>query len=374
VGFSALPLLAAGWWLLSPPPARRPLDAVRLLAAPLLAWSLWGAFTWWTYGAVHFLGGVALVGQKSLAPSELANQLLSLPVYYGVALGFPMLAWLGSLRRGARGTELAVAGALAGIVALWFVLPQGTPVRRAPLDWEEGLLGAWGFAGAIWVWGLSLWWGLRSSRREDLFLCLWLGGTLCFSGGINWHVNAADALMAAPPVLLLWFRHDMRPTPRVAAAWTVLLGLVSVALVAADVRQRAVYREAAADIAAEIAGAPGARWSVGQWGFQYYLAREGFEPIRAPQYRGRFPLSEPEPGDWVASARNVSQLDVGELMSGYRVAPVRIWQYETALPLRVTNPDAGGGFYSHHSGFVPFAWSAAPLDEIGLARITRKPR
>ncbi|HXI20873.1 MAG TPA: hypothetical protein VNH46_07295, partial [Gemmatimonadales bacterium] len=113
---------------------------------------------------------------------------------------------------------------------------------------------------------------------------------------------------------------------------------------------------------------------VGQWGFQYYLAREGFTPIRPPQFRGRFPLSEPAVGDWVATARNVSQLDVGGLLGAYGMRAVRVWRFDSALPLRITNPDAGGGFYSHQSGFVPYAWSRAPLDEVGLARITSVPR
>ena len=34
-----------------------------------------------------------------------------------------------------------------------------------------------------------------------------------------------------------------------------------------------------------------------------------------------------------------------------------------------TNADAGSGFYSHHSGYVPFAWSDAPIDTVGLGRV-----
>ena len=41
------------------------------------------------------------------------------------------------------------------------------------------------------------------------------------------------------------------------------------------------------------------------------------------------------------------------------------------LPLRTTNPDAGAGFYSHHYGYVPFAWSRKPFDRVGLGQVIR---
>lgn len=370
VGFSAAPLLGAALVLLRGSGPRGAADWLRVLGLPLLVWAGWGAWSQALYGQVHYLGGLALVGQKSFGPRDFFNQMLSLPVYYGVATGFPMLAWLASLRREGRGTEWAVAGGLAGVACVWFVLPEGTPLRRAPLDWEEGALGAWGFAGAVLLWGFCGWRALRASQPADRFLLLWLGGFLAFSWFVNWHVNAADALMAAPPLLLLWFRSELRPTPRTAALWAGLLGVVALLLLASDVRQRNVYRQAAAAIAAEIGDAAGARWNVGQWGFQYYLEPHGFEPVRPPQFQGRFALSEPVPGDWVASARNVSQLDVRGQLSGYAMRAVRVWRFEGWLPLRTTHPDAGGGFYSHQSGFVPYAWSRAPLEEVGLARIT----
>ena len=37
------------------------------------------------------------------------------------------------------------------------------------------------------------------------------------------------------------------------------------------------------------------------------------------------------------------------------------------LPLRTTNPDANAGFYSHHGGYTPFAWSDAPVERVSGA-------
>ena len=118
---------------------------------------------------------------------------------------------------------------------------------------------------------------------------------------------------------------------------------------------------------AAIGDAPGSRWQVGQWGFQHYLARVGFQPLVPGSARS--PGSPLAPGDWVATARNVSQLDVAAYMERFALKPVDRFVAESRLPLRTTNPDAGAGFYTHHGGYVPFAVSRVPLDEIALGRV-----
>ena len=373
VGFATTPLLAAGLLLLPAATARTPGRWLRVLGVPLLCFCLWGVLTNALYGRVHFAGGIAFVGAKSFAPREFLNQALSVPVYFGAALGFPVLAWIARMARTGSGTELGVAGVVAGAVVMGFVLPEGTPARRAPLDLEEAAFGAIAFAGAVLVWGQGAWRSARRAEPADHFLLLWLLGLLVYSTGVNWHVNAADALLVAPPAILLLFRHDTRPSPRTTGIWVGVLLVGSLLLTASDVEQRGVYRDTAAEIAQEIGDAPGERWLVGQWGFQYYLAREGFRPVLPPQYHARFGRSQLAAGDWVATARNVSQLDVKGIMARHRLAPVRFWRRPARLPLRATNPDAAGGFYSHQSGFVPIAWSWAPLEEIGLARVVSTP-
>jgi len=214
---------------------------------------------------------------------------------------------------------------------------------------------------------------LRPARAlaspEDRFLAAWLAGVLLFSVGVNWHVGAGDALLAAPPAILLVFRDPaLRPGPRALAAALPLLFCASLLLVAADVQQRDVYRSAAQRIVREIGAQPGQRWFVGHWGLQYYLEREGFQAVPPPQH-GALHAPPIVPGDWIVSARNVSQLDVRSSLSRYRIRAVWHGAVAAALPLRVSNPDAGAGFYSHHTGYLPFAWSRAPLEEIGLGRV-----
>ena len=363
VAFATAPLLAAGCVLLAPRSAGR---ALRVLAPPLVAWTLWGAWTAHLYGTPHFLGSTDVVFDRTLEPSEFWNQLVSAPVYGGAALVFPIAWWAARLVRGGRGSQLAVLGVLLGAAAVTFVLPRGEPPRRNPLEVDEAVLAALGFAGAFALWVACLAPARSLASPEDRFLSLWLGGFLVWSLFLNWHVNAADALLAAPPLLLILFRHaELRPGGRFVAICVAVQLALSLLLATADAIQANFYRSAALRIAAEIGDQPGARWHVGHWGFQHYLAQQGFRPVLPPQY-GRSELHE---GDWVASARNVSQLDVSRDMHRYRLRAVWTWTETSALPLRTTNADASGGFYSHQAGYVPFAWSTLPVDQIALGRV-----
>ena len=367
VGFSTAPLLAVGALLLLPRPSGA---LVRLLLPPLVLWGAWGAATTALYGSVHFLGSADVVADKNLEPAEFWNQLVSTPIYYGCALLFPILLWAVTLARGRQAAGLAVGGLLLGTLCVWGVLPDGEPSRRYPIDVEESVFAALGFAGAFLLWVRALEPGRWRRLGVEAFLAIWLVGLLIFTAFLNWHVNAADALLAAPPLLLLLFRDEvLRPGPRLVAVCVAVMLPLSLLLAAADAVQSNAYRSAAERIDAEIGVQPGARWSVGQWGLQHYLGRVGFEPVVPPMY-GR---SELAVDDWVATARNISQMDIDVNLSRYRMRRAWVWQETSWLPLRTTNPDAGAGFYSHHYGYLPFAWSREPFEEVQLGRVVGVP-
>jgi 4-amino-4-deoxy-L-arabinose transferase-like glycosyltransferase len=371
VGLAALPLLGAGIVLLPGP--RSAGTWLRVVGVPALAFAAWGAFTKLQYGFVHYGAGLALVGDRRLAPMELANHVASLPIWIAGTLGFPFLVALLRIARRDRGLPLLIAAMFAGGLAASLVLPEGLPLRRVPLATGAQYFAALCFGAALLTLALAFTPGRARFRDPlDRFLLLWAGGFLVFSLAINWHVNAADALLVSAPLLLLLLRDKDLCGPR-AAQWTAaaLAGALSLALVHADALQGGVYRQAAADLDAQIAAAPGQRWQVGQWGFQHYAEQRGFRPL-LPE-TPRTPGSPVAAGDWVATARNVSQLDVAATMRRYDVQPLRSFAYESAWPLRTTNPDAGAGFYSHHGGYVPYAWSRVPLDTIGLGRVVAIP-
>jgi 4-amino-4-deoxy-L-arabinose transferase-like glycosyltransferase len=365
VGFSAAPLVAAGVLLLARPPAPA---LLRVLAPPALAWGFWGAYTASVYGSVHFLGSTDVVWDRSFEPDEFWNQVVSTPVYYGCALVFPIAIWLTTLLRNRPGIELAVAAVLLGTAGVYWALPAGEPPRRNPIELEETIFAALGFAGAFFLCASCL----RPSRwlasPTDRFLALWLAGLLVFSMFLNWHVNAADALLVAPPLLLFLFRgEDLRPSRRWVWGCVALMLPLSMLLAWSDAIQANFYRSAAQRVAAEIGERPGDRWFVGQWGFQHYLERQGFRAVMPPMY-GRSDLAR---DDWVAAARNIAQLDVSHSMSRYGMREVWSWERRHWNPLRTTNPDAAAGFYSHHYGYVPFAWSRQPFDRLQLGRVIR---
>lgn len=365
VGFAALPLLAAGACILLPAAQRRG-ALLRIATPPLVAWGLFAAWTAALYGEVHFLGSTDVVIGRRLDPHEIGNQIASTPVYYGGALLFPFFAALGSLRSARGGAEWGVACLLVGTALAWFVLPEGAPPRRNPIDSEELVFAALACAAALCVWGRLGAEALGRRDPESRFLLLWSGGFLAFTLGVNWHVNAADALLAAPPALLLLFRSEaLRPARRGALALAAPLLALSLLLAWADALQAGFYRDCARRAAIEIGAQPGARWLVGHWGLQHYFGALGFEPVVPPTY-GR---SDFEVDDWIASARNVSQLDVSRNLGEVRLREVASWELRHWLPLRTTNADASAGFYSHHSGYVPFAWSRAPFERVQLGRV-----
>jgi 4-amino-4-deoxy-L-arabinose transferase-like glycosyltransferase len=367
VGFSTAPLLLAGAVLFF---RRRPGAWLRVMIPPALAWGAWAAFTAWQYGAIHFLGSTDVVVERSFDPRSFGNQLAAVPIWYGLALVFPVAIWARALVRGSRGVELAVAALVLGAAAAVFVLPAGLPPRRHPIELEERLLAVLGFAGGGFVWvsllhPRDLWRG-----PEQAFLLVWLAGLLMFSAAVNWHVSAGDALLAAPPALLLLWRHRaLRPSRRFAVGCAAFALALSLLLAAAERAQVDFYRDVAPEIGAEIGDRPGTRWFVGSWGFQHEMERLGFRPVLPPE------LAPPAlaVGDWIATSRNVAQPDISLHRRLYSVREERTWEKHTWNPLRTTNPDATAGFYSHRYGYVPFAWSREPIERIQLLRVVAAP-
>ncbi len=362
-GLAAIPLIAAGAWLLA---ERRAGAVARALAPAAAILGAWAAFTAARYGAVHFLVSTDVIVHRSFAPAMLIGQLTAIPIFYGAALVFPVTIWGRSLARGREGTVLGVATLVLGAAVAVWVLPWGLPPRRYPPGPDEMALAAVGFAGGLFLWVLLLdprrWW----PEPIDRFLLLWLAGWVVFSALVNWHVNAADALLAAPPALLLLFRHPgLRPSARCARAGAAATLVLSLLLAWADAEQADFHREVAAKIEAEIGSGPGGRWLVGSWGFQHYLGRRGFSPV-LPLKRGGPELVV---GDWLAAPRNVAQQDVEPFKDRYGVKRVARWENASWLPLRTTNPDAGAGFYSHRYGYAPFAWSSLPVEVVELMRV-----
>jgi len=365
VGLSAAPLLVAGVFLLC---RRQPWAWAGVVVPPLCAWTAWGVASALLYGEVHFFGSAAVVTERGVSMPQIGNQAVSTFVWYGAALGFPVLVWVRTLLRAGRGLEFALAALAVGMLVVPFVMAPGEPARRAPLALGQATFAVLAFAAGGFLWARLLLRWRPSQGPIDGFLVLWLAGFLCFAWFVNWHVNAADALLAAPPALLLLFRSaELRLPTRWTAIGASAMLVLSLALAAADAIQANFYRAVARSIVAEIGDRPGARWFVGNWGFQHYLEREGFRPVLPLAFA---PL-ELAPGDWLAVPRNVAQLEIGEHQRRAEVVAEGRWERTSLLPLRTTNLDATAGFYSHRLGYTPFGWSFEPVEQVQLGRVTR---
>ena len=179
-------------------------------------------------------------------------------------------------------------------------------------------------------------------------------------------MNAADALLVSAPLLLLLLRDASAcGAPSLQWGFAGVALTLSLALSHADALQGNVYRRAAADLDAQIGAAPGQRWQVGQWGFQHYAAQRGFRALLPDTPNGQgSPLAV---GDWLATARNVSQLDVAASMRRYDVQPLRSSRRERVAAAH-TNPDPEPLLF-------PPRWLRALRLEHGAARHDRaRPR
>ena len=279
-----------GWKKLAP--------MLRVVGVPIAIWALWGGYTWAVYGEVHFLGSTDVVidmGKwqadkfwKSHVDDAGLFRCRAVVSDRGVVARAAARFEGDRTRRGGstardarRGVRVARRRAPAACSARCHRFRVG---GRSVL--REASCCARGASGRT----------LLLADPIDRFLFLWLGGTLFFSMFLNWHVNAADALLAGPPLLLLLFRDlDLRPTATQTLATVGAALPLSFGLAWADMQQANTYRTAAENMASEIGDQSGARYFVGQWGLQHYLELRGFGAVVPPMY-GRTDLL---PGDWV---------------------------------------------------------------------------
>lgn len=338
----ALPLL----WLLLP-------------AAVLVAYDRYTAAL---YGH-GLLTGASRYVRVTDRPGELWQRVIILVAFTGGCL-LPVLflaprllsrRWLGA----AGAVGLAVLVALSFAAALGdYSLAAGSPLRRWVIAQAALLTG-----GGVLVLALIAS-DLRTQRTpEGWLLALWAGGTLFFSGVVNWSINGRSLLPLAPVVAILVVR---ALAVRSAAPRSLLRlwPLVPAAAIAAAVAwSDAVFasdsRTAARLFHKKLAGQNTTLWFQGHWGFQYYMEAGGARPLdkRAPQTR---------PGDYLVTPENNTNLSRIPLQIFEPAGTISI---ERPFGFVTSNRDAGGGFYADTIGPLPFALSPAREERYVLSRM-----
>jgi len=256
-------------------------------------------------------------------------------------------------------------GALAAAALVLYcpLFDYGRPVRLL-----DRALGAALAAGALWgLWNLLK---ARQSRAWSLWTGWILGGAVVMLG--LWMMSARMILFLLPPLIFaaaeaLEPRWEPARLARFYALSLALVLVVSVPLALVDYHYACVQRDVAALVKTDYAK-PGRRiWTTGSWGFQYYMEEIGARDIDFAA--GSW--SQVRPGDvavvsWVNSGAEPAPRS---LRAKYAVLAIK-----EPIPLRLFGRrDLGiqAGFYSSGWGFLPYTFSALPLDRFLIIEVPK---
>lgn len=209
-------------------------------------------------------------------------------------------------------------------------------------------------------------------RVQAQFLQLWYFGYFAFCLFFLTEGSARYILPMLPP-FVLWFFHHLGKSESTehgcpaGRRWYSVIACGSLAmslawgllLSQADLEFARIYPQAAADVSRVVKGEQA--FSVGEWGFRYYLEDAGIGPLPAD-------ASPVRSGDFVV----IPQLAVPHaLPAGLQRAPVPIatFSYRPRTPLRVLDVQTPAAFYSTGWGVIPFSVSREAQETIEIFRV-----
>jgi hypothetical protein len=190
-------------------------------------------------------------------------------------------------------------------------------------------------------------------------LVLWVAGTFCFAGFVNWTVNGRSLLPLLPAVGILLARRWETVGGQRPLAWPAglaLSALLSLLVAQADFQLAVAVRRSAEEACARYSQSGKMVWFEGHWGFQYYMEKLGAEIVDFKHARQR-------PGDVLilpqhntdVSAPATEIIASRDLLSVPDPSLLATWQ--TVV---------GAGFYSSVIGPLPFAIGNSPPEVVYL--------
>lgn len=188
---------------------------------------------------------------------------------------------------------------------------------------------------------------LTRRDRAAILLALWIGGVFFFVVALNWTVSMRNLLPMVPAVGILVARRleDRKlgiPRMRAARIAIVAGGALSFAVAQGDAALAATGRDAARAFAEEFEAFRGSVRFEGHWGFQYYMAAKGFEPLEMAGIvarRGDRLIKPDHNTSMYAPPKEHYRLD--------KVVGFRPWSFASTM-------SSGAGFYSSLWGSAPF--------------------
>ncbi len=213
---------------------------------------------------------------------------------------------------------------------------------------------------------------LGLDRVEGQFISLWYFGILVFCVFFHMEGSARYILPLVPPFLIVYFKilersevSEYRIPPRfmnsaMLASGSLIVSLMwGLVLSHADREFADIYPRAARQVSG-IADTLDS-YCTGEWGFRYYMSREGVRPLPADE-------SLVEGGSLIAIPTLALPY---KLPAGLRsmTMPVGKLSFEAGTMLRIMDRQTPAGFYSSGWGLIPFSFSQKPLEEIELLQV-----
>ncbi len=348
---------------------------ILLLIIPILSWLVWYVSAYLHYDRLVLLNTFLHISKRAaLSWDLLGEKTVSFIVNCGGVFLFPLALWYSfSTGVAMRLLVLVALGTLVPFYSGWGNWPLA-PVLLFVLFFTSGLLTSWRMLG-VNVPSRELTSNSspkeRKSRELDqLIFRLWFWGVfvgyLCFfySGSVRYSI------LALPPVILIWIatlEHRIKDEYLLRnLIWlgVFLTALYSVFLAYGDYRFAEVYRKNAQEIRRDYVRPGRTVWFTGEWGFRYYLEKEGARGLART-------ASGPREGDIIVkpylASPWVTLYDPPEYVE---LLEQRHPSFD--YPIRILDFSSHAGFYSTGWGILPFSVdSGDPWEWFNIFRVKK---
>ena len=338
---------------------------IAIAIAPILSLILFGGFTWFRYGAVHFIAMSAYQrsGEMSTHPAVITVGI------FATGIGVLPLALSLFLVRVPKQPRLILAlDTVSLISSIWLGLQLGYPTISIFL-----FAASIGFSTHVLCLALQQGWKtLRGFDWGCLALPVWFLAGFVFQYGVMFTATRYVLFLAPPAILLAMRSATQKPRRAVLGLALAANLLVTISIAAGDLFAANIYRTFAGNELKALRERQNRVFFDGHWGFQYYAERAGGELIdkrKSPRF---------QPGDSVVIAKTPWPSLLQPLETAGLEFEHRSLLMNQSWPVRTLSCKAGIFFHGNAiSGCVrptllPFGFSSEPWEEF-LVYQTRRP-
>ncbi len=351
------------------------------LSIPAMMALSWNFYTYKVYGVFHNVQilGWLLGSQGSFSFQAPIIRLATNMTYIGGAMVFPLMLLHPFIKEKINRIASLVIGAfaLAASIILYKISANFSYRYNAPqlaLFWLFFSLGIFVFyLIARRIFGV-LAKAIKEKRFNEMlneeysssiFLFSWLSIVFLlntfFAGGA-----ARYATILVPPIAIFYFNivenykfFSKKTFKKFVMAGIALSAVLSAVVAYADYEYAGAYRNFSQSAWKYENG--NKIWFAGHHGFQYYMENEGYTILKPSD-------NSPKKGDIIIRAKIPSPRAISPLLAK-RLALMDTVSYEGSIPLRIHNPKARAGFYTFGSGFLPYSFSNASLEDFEVFRV-----